>query len=75
MRVELVREMGPVMPRGGGAPFTGEQRQIQVVSGNYAWNVPAPAPSARQAPPAGSAAARPRSPSGCSRSGRRRRDS
>ena len=29
------------MPRGGGAPFFGEQRQIQVVSGNYAWNVPA----------------------------------
>ena len=34
MRVELLREMGPVMPRGGGAPFFGEQRQIQVVSGN-----------------------------------------
>ena len=31
MRVELLREMGPVMPRGGGAPFFGEQRQIQVV--------------------------------------------
>jgi glyoxylase-like metal-dependent hydrolase (beta-lactamase superfamily II) len=28
------------MPRGGGAPFFGEQRQIQVVSGEYAWNVP-----------------------------------
>ena len=26
MRVELTREMGPVMPRGGGAPFFGEQR-------------------------------------------------
>ena len=39
------------MPRGGGAPFFGEQRQVQVVSGNYAWNVPvaaanAPAPAA-----------------------------
>ena len=43
MRVELVREMGAVMPRGGGAPFTGQQRQIALVSGNYAWNVPAPA--------------------------------
>src|SRR5207244_1045208 len=43
MRQELVREMGTTMPRGGGAPFTGEQRQNQVVSGNYAWNVNAPA--------------------------------
>ena len=43
MRVELVREMGAVMPRGGGAPFFGEQRQVQVVSGDYAWNVPAAA--------------------------------
>lgn len=41
MWVELLREMGPVMPRGGGAAFFGEQRQTQVVSGNYAWNVPA----------------------------------
>ena len=52
MRVELVREMGAVMPKGGGAPFFGEQRQIGLVSGNYAWNVPAPAPNA----PAGGAA-------------------
>ena len=55
MRVELLREMGPVMPRGGGAPFFGEQRAIQVVSGNYAWNVPPPAPNA----PAGNAAPQP----------------
>jgi glyoxylase-like metal-dependent hydrolase (beta-lactamase superfamily II) len=34
------------MPRGGGGPFTGEQRQIQVVSGTDAWNVPAPPPGA-----------------------------
>ena len=40
MRVELVRDMGAVMPRGGGAPFFGEQRQIQVVSGDKAWNAP-----------------------------------
>jgi glyoxylase-like metal-dependent hydrolase (beta-lactamase superfamily II) len=52
MRTELLREMGPVMPRGGGAPFTGQQRQIGFVSGNFAWNVPAPAPNA----PAGGAA-------------------
>ncbi len=44
MRLELIREMGPVMPRGGGAPFFGEQRQTQLVSGDYAWNVP-PAPA------------------------------
>jgi len=51
MRVEMTREMGPVMPRGGGAPFFGEQRQIQVVSGNYAWNVP-PAAAGGAAPAA-----------------------
>src|SRR5712672_364759 len=51
MRQELLREMGTVMPRGGGAPFTGEQRQTQVVSGNYAWNVVA-APAGQAAPPA-----------------------
>ena len=51
MRVELLREMGPVMPRGGGAPLFGEQRQNQVVSGNYAWNVAAPPANA----PAGAA--------------------
>jgi glyoxylase-like metal-dependent hydrolase (beta-lactamase superfamily II) len=54
MRQELLREMGTVMPRGGGAPFTGDQRQIQAVSGNYAWNVPAAAPGA--APPPAAAA-------------------
>jgi glyoxylase-like metal-dependent hydrolase (beta-lactamase superfamily II) len=53
-RVELLREMGAVMPKGGGAPFFGEQRQVQVVSGDFAWNVPAmagapaaPAPDAQ----------------------------
>ena len=55
MRLELVRESGAVMPKGGGAPFFGEQRQIQVVSGNYAWNVPVPPPNA----PAGAAAPMP----------------
>src|SRR5205823_4586214 len=53
MRGELLRQMGAAMPRGGGAPFFGEQRQIQVVSGNYAWNVPVPPPNA----PAGAAPA------------------
>jgi glyoxylase-like metal-dependent hydrolase (beta-lactamase superfamily II) len=52
MRQELLREMGTVMPRGGGAPFTGEQRQDQVVSGSYAWNVATAAPGAAPPPPA-----------------------
>ena len=56
-RVELVREMGAVMPRGGGAPFFGEQRQVQVVSGDYAWNVP-PMPGAPAAPAPDAAAER-----------------
>lgn len=45
MRTDLVRESGAVMPRGGGAPFFGEQRQTQLVSGNYAWNLGAPGPN------------------------------
>jgi glyoxylase-like metal-dependent hydrolase (beta-lactamase superfamily II) len=52
MRQELLREMGTTMPRGGGAPFTGEQRQIQVVSGNYAWNLAGAAPGAPPPQPA-----------------------
>jgi glyoxylase-like metal-dependent hydrolase (beta-lactamase superfamily II) len=52
MRVEMLREIAtPAMPRGGGAPFFGEQRRIQLVSGNYAWNV-APAAGNAPAPPA-----------------------
>ena len=46
MRLELLRTMGAVMPKGGGAPFYGEQRQIQFVSGNFAWNQAAPPPNA-----------------------------
>jgi len=42
MRVEMLREQGPIPPRGGGQPFTGQQRLIQVVSGGDAWNVPLP---------------------------------
>jgi len=50
MRVDLLREIStPAMPRGGGAPFFGEQRQIQLVSGNYAWNL---VPAAGNAPAA-----------------------
>jgi len=50
MQLDLVREIGPTMPRGGGVPFSGELHQIQAVSGDYAWNVPVPAP-----PPQGGA--------------------
>src|SRR5881397_2200109 len=50
MRLELLREMGAVMPRGGGAPFFGEQRQNQDVGDTFAWNVPAAAPGAAAAP-------------------------
>lgn len=50
MEIDLVREMGTRMPRGGGVPFTGELHQVQVLSGDYAWNVPVPAP-----PPGGGA--------------------
>jgi glyoxylase-like metal-dependent hydrolase (beta-lactamase superfamily II) len=50
MRQELVRTQAENPPRGGGGqPLVGEQRQVLVVSGTYAWNVagtnttPAPA--------------------------------
>jgi glyoxylase-like metal-dependent hydrolase (beta-lactamase superfamily II) len=58
MRTDLVREMGAVMPRGGGAPFFGEQRQSQLVSGDSAWNLGAPGPggAAPMAQPAPDAA-------------------
>ena len=40
MRIDMLREITtPTMPRGGGAPLFGEQRQIAAVSGNYAWNI------------------------------------
>jgi glyoxylase-like metal-dependent hydrolase (beta-lactamase superfamily II) len=53
MRVEMVREQGSIPPRGGGVPFTGEQRFIEFVSGSYAWNVPLapPPPPDKNAPP------------------------
>lgn len=43
MRQEMLRDMGAVLPRGGGVPFTGKVRQIETVSGPYAWNEPVPA--------------------------------
>jgi glyoxylase-like metal-dependent hydrolase (beta-lactamase superfamily II) len=39
MRDEIVRTQAEQPPRGGGQqPVIGEQRQVQLVSGNYAWN-------------------------------------
>jgi len=54
MRQEQVRDQSVAMPRGGGAPFNGaaDVRQIQVVSGDYAWNVPAAAGAQAAAAPA-----------------------
>jgi glyoxylase-like metal-dependent hydrolase (beta-lactamase superfamily II) len=45
MRLDIVRTVpDPVPP--GVAPFPGQQRQVQVLSGNYGWNVPQPAAGA-----------------------------
>jgi glyoxylase-like metal-dependent hydrolase (beta-lactamase superfamily II) len=38
IRVDMLREMGASMPRGGGVPFAARLRQIQMISGKYAWN-------------------------------------
>jgi glyoxylase-like metal-dependent hydrolase (beta-lactamase superfamily II) len=39
MREEQVRSRAEMPPRGGGTPAVGEARQVQVVSGDLAWNV------------------------------------
>jgi glyoxylase-like metal-dependent hydrolase (beta-lactamase superfamily II) len=50
LRDEQVRSRAEMPPRGGGVPSVGEVRQVQVVSGDLAWNVAgetaAPAPVA-----------------------------
>ena len=50
LRDEQLRSRAEMPPRGGGVPAVGEVRQIQVVSGDFAWNVAgetaAPAPVA-----------------------------
>lgn len=50
LRDEQVRSRAEMPPRGGGVPAVGEVRQVQVVSGDFAWNVAgetaAPAPVA-----------------------------
>ena len=52
-REELTRRQGSNPPRGGGGtPLQGEQQQVAIVSGNYAWNMQAnnanPAPAAAE---------------------------
>ena len=48
MRVEQVLTMPTPQPRGGGAPFAGEQRQVQFVRGAFAWNERPPAAGAQE---------------------------
>ena len=43
-REELVRNEGDPPANGGAAPFSGDQRQVNLVSGQYAWNQPGNAP-------------------------------
>jgi glyoxylase-like metal-dependent hydrolase (beta-lactamase superfamily II) len=43
-REELTRNEGDPPAKGGGAPITGDQRQVNLVSGRYAWNQPGNAP-------------------------------
>jgi glyoxylase-like metal-dependent hydrolase (beta-lactamase superfamily II) len=43
-REELVRNEGDPPAKGGAAPFGGDQRQVNLVSGQYAWNQPGPNP-------------------------------
>ena len=47
MRLEQVITMPTPQPRGGGAPFAGEQRQVQFVRGAFAWNETPPAAGAQ----------------------------
>ena len=35
---EMTRVEQTPRPKGGGAPFTGEQKQVNMVSGQNAWN-------------------------------------
>jgi glyoxylase-like metal-dependent hydrolase (beta-lactamase superfamily II) len=41
-REELTRIQNTPPSKGGGAPFAGEQKQVNMVSGPYAWNQPGP---------------------------------
>jgi glyoxylase-like metal-dependent hydrolase (beta-lactamase superfamily II) len=51
MRQELVRVMASTMPRGGGVPFSGELRQVQLSDSRSAWDIPGSVdPSANSLP-------------------------
>ena len=64
-REELTRVQNNPPSKGGGAPFGGEQKQVNLVSGEYAWNQPGPSRSLLL----------PQPKSASSRSGSRRRAS
>ena len=49
-REELVRRRGSYPERGGGLPFQGEQRIVELLSGCYAWNLQGDAPVAQMRP-------------------------
>src|SRR5688500_16895502 len=51
MRVDITRDRGTVAPRGGGQPFTGEQRVVEYVNDETAWDVAVPRPSAHPCAP------------------------
>ena len=42
MRLDITRDRGANPPRGGGQPFVGEQRVIEYVNDESAWDVPGP---------------------------------
>jgi glyoxylase-like metal-dependent hydrolase (beta-lactamase superfamily II) len=43
-REEMTRTLENPPAKGGGAPFQGEQKQVNIISGPYAWNQPGAAP-------------------------------
>jgi glyoxylase-like metal-dependent hydrolase (beta-lactamase superfamily II) len=43
-REEMVRTLETPPAKGGGAPFQGEQKQVNLICGPYAWNQPGSAP-------------------------------
>jgi glyoxylase-like metal-dependent hydrolase (beta-lactamase superfamily II) len=59
MRTDMVRQQPSPEPPGGGVRFAGQQRTTAVVSGNSAWNVPAPGADGTQGPPQPQPAAAP----------------
>ncbi len=48
-REELTRIQNTPPSKGGGAPFGGEQKQVNIVSGMYAWNQPGAQPQPQPA--------------------------